>query len=165
MKRIILSGLLCLGMVLTGIAKDREPARDVNSGVIQSVVINANVTVVLTNFGDNEIRITGDDFLKQQVHLRRNGNKLVISANKRSSLLGKVVIYVPAAYVSRIFINSDAHVHSSGILQNPKLDVFINGACRIMIDNIGQLNFMGNRFFDCTYEGGNIWIGEERGVF
>ena len=134
--------------------------KEAKAKTIESIVINANVTVVLTNFADHGIRVTGDESMIRQIRIRQTGNKLVIDAPARKNFVKKIVIYVPATHLSQIQVNSAAHIHSSGILENPRLNIRINGTCKIRVANSGELNLTGNDFYEFKLEETDVWMGE-----
>jgi Putative auto-transporter adhesin, head GIN domain len=109
---------------------------------ISTLVVNADVTVVLVN--DNvTLEVDGRNSFKKLVILEKKGDTLVISSLKDKYLNDDVTIYVPANQLSNIQVNSKAHVRSLFALRIPKLDVTINGACDVSISNIGEVNVMG----------------------
>ncbi|HLG40165.1 MAG TPA: DUF2807 domain-containing protein [Chitinophagaceae bacterium] len=116
---------------------------------ITTLVINANVNVMLIDHDNAVLEAAGSNFSRRLVTLKKNGDTLVISSARKKDLYN-VTIYVPAARLRKIHINSDAHVQSLFALQIPKLDVIINGACKFNVSNIGDVNVSGteNYFFE-----------------
>ena len=106
---------------------------------ITTLVINADVTVVLVNNDQAMLEATGGKSFKKSITLEKTGDTLVINSDrKRDSYDG--TIYVPASQLRKIHINSKAHVRSLFALQIPRLDVVINGACELAVSNIGEVN-------------------------
>jgi hypothetical protein len=145
--------VLCLALLFasvshaSGIATD-EPVKKEGSGKISTLIINADVTVVLVDYDNAQLEIIGKDFLKKFVTFRNSGDTLFIGAAKTRELRYAGVIYVPASQLKNIRINSKAMVRSMYFLQIPKLNVVINGACRISISNVGELNCIGINDFE-----------------
>lgn len=106
---------------------------------ITTLVINADVTVVLVNNDEAMLETTGNKSFKKFVKLEKTGDTLVISA-KRNMDFYEGTIYVPASELRKIHINSKAHVQSLFSLQIPKLDVIVNGSCDFVVSNIGEVN-------------------------
>ena len=94
---------------------------------ITSLVINADVNIVLFNDGNKPVRMVGDAVFMEQVSFKQTGNTLVVNAIKNKNWKDKGVIYIPANSLTSIQINNDAVVKSSETLVIPMLDIEING--------------------------------------
>ena len=113
---------------------------------ITTLVINADVTVVLVNNNEAMLEATGGKSFRKFIRLEKNGDTLVINSNKTKNFYDGTV-YVPASELRRIQVNSNAHVRSLFALQIPNLDVIINGACDFAISNVGEVNVTGTENF------------------
>jgi hypothetical protein len=110
---------------------------------IRTLVINADVDVILVNNDEATLEATGNNPFKKYVRLWKTGDTLVIQAIKpKSNFEG--TIYVPATNIRKIHVNSKAHVRSLFALQIPNLDVVINGACDFSVSNIGEITITGS---------------------
>ncbi len=109
---------------------------------ITTLVINADVTVVLVNSDEAGLEATGGKAFKKFIRLQKTGDTLVINSEKNRDLYDGT-IYVPAGQLRTIHVNSKAHVRSLFALQIPTLDVIINGACDFAISNVGEVNVVG----------------------
>lgn len=171
MKKTILLSLAVLitvlfnhssGMDTGGSPSTPEPSR------ITTLIVNANVTVVLVNNYDAEIEVKGDDLFTKFVFLRKAGDTLVIGSTKFKNLKKNGVIYVPASQLRNIRINSEAYLRSLSALHVPKLDVIVNGACKFVISNMGELNVVGSDFYsveekrEIRFHGENGLVTRER---
>ena len=106
---------------------------------ITTLVINADVTVVLVDNNDASLEANGDKSFNKNIRLRKSGDTLLITSLRQRDFYAGT-IYVPANQLRKIHINSKAHVQSLFALQIPKLDVVINGACIFNVANIGDVN-------------------------
>ena len=113
---------------------------------ITTLVINADVTVMLVNDDEAMLEATGNKAFKKYIRLWKTGDTLVINAEKDKTFFDGT-IYVPASQLRKIQINSKARVRSLFALQIPNLDVVINGACTFSISNVGEVNFTGTENF------------------
>jgi len=109
---------------------------------IATLVINADVTIVLVNNDEAALEATGNKAFKKYIRLWKTGDTLVINANKDRNFLNGT-IYVPASALRKIQVNSKARVRSLFALQIPNLDVTINGACDFSISNVGEVTLAG----------------------
>jgi hypothetical protein len=106
---------------------------------ITTLVINANVTVVLIDNDNAILEAIGCNSFKKLVILQKSGDTLMISSGRKRDFY-EGTIYVPASQLRKVHINSKAHVRSLFALQIPKLDVIINSACEFTVTNIGDVN-------------------------
>ena len=146
-KTIILSSMLLLASI-AGFATN-EPVAD-KPFKLTTLIVDANVTVVLVNNDKALAEIPGGSAISKFVTMKKSGDTLVIGATKKRDLKGAGVIYVSANQLKNIQINSSATVRSLHSLQIPRLDVTINGTCDFAISNVGELNLKGTKFY--TYE-------------
>jgi len=106
---------------------------------ITTLVINADVTVVLVNSDKAMLEATGNNAFKQSIRLWKTGDTLLINSKKQKDFYDGT-IYVPASHIRRIQVNSNAHVRSLFALEIPNLEVIVNGACDLAVSNIGEVS-------------------------
>ncbi len=154
MKKTILltAALLFAAIFHDSFGKNPEPLTTGEPDRISTLVIDANVTVVLVSNEKAVLEMAGDRALTKYVTLKRLGDTLVISSEKSKDLTSSGYIYVPANQLREIRINGEANLQSLYFLRVPKLDVIINAVCKIDISSIGELNFIetANYTFDRT---------------
>lgn len=109
---------------------------------VSTLIVDADVTVVLVNNGKTVPEMVGNKSFSKHVALRISGDTLVISAPKSKSLQHAGVVYIPATHLRKIQINSEAHVKSLSYLRIAKLDVVVNGNCTFEVSNIGHVNLI-----------------------
>ncbi|MBC7826543.1 MAG: hypothetical protein H7122_02265 [Chitinophagaceae bacterium] len=117
-----------------------DPIKPDEPNGITTLVINADVTVVLVNNEKATLQAAGGKHFTQLVTLKKSGDTVVIGSTKNRNLKGSGIVYVPANQLRNIQVNSGANVRSLFPLRIPKLDVVVNGACTLAISNIGELN-------------------------
>jgi hypothetical protein len=151
MKRTIILSAMLLFAALLNYSSGKSnmlPLTTGEPGPVTTLIIDANVSVMLVNNDKALLKVTGKQSHADLITFSRNGDTLVIGCRKLKMLTGSVVVYVPASQLKKIRINSAAIVRSFNSLRVPKLDVLINGACDIAITNIGELNFVCTESFD-----------------
>jgi hypothetical protein len=114
---------------------------------IFTLIINADVTVVLVSNEQASLEISGDRKFMQLVSSKIAGDTLMITAAGNTYLMGRGTIYVPARHLRNIHINSGATVRSYASLQVPTLNVIVNGACTLAIANMGTVNIRDTKNF------------------
>jgi hypothetical protein len=121
---------------------DRPANAAFSRSYIKTLIINADVTVVLVNSDKISVEANGNTMFMDQVQVERSGDTVLINASKRKDYTGKGVIYVSATQLRNIRINSSANVKTLNVLQLPKLDVVINGDCKVAVSNTGVTNLI-----------------------
>lgn len=114
----------------------------VNSSRIETLIINANVTVVLVDDIAAQTNAVGSQKLTNLVEFKRTGDTLIIQSAKNRNLLSEGIVYVPASGLRKLHINSGAVVRSFYFLRLPTIDVVVNGPCVFAISNTGGLNLI-----------------------
>jgi hypothetical protein len=141
-KAIVLSVALLFATILNYSFAGQADKTPAPQDKITTLVINATVTVILVDNEKAQLEVTGRSLLSELVTFDHNSDTLVIGSTKKRDLTEAGVIYVPAAQLRNIRINSGATVRSLYVLNIPRLDVVINGACYLQVSNIGELNLI-----------------------
>jgi hypothetical protein len=162
MKKVFLLLTIALFAVsLPSLAESKGSLPGEISGVIKSVVVNADVTLVLVNDNERLVRMDGSESFMKNIRLRQNGTELIVDAVKKVNLKEKGVIYIYAGELTNIQVNSAAYVCSSGILELARLDIMINGNCKILIRNIGDLQLHASDYYEFQEETRRMLIRRE----
>lgn len=131
-------------------AKQIKEKNPLFEGQITTLIINADVSVVLVGSNQSSLEVVGGNDLQKNITFKQTGDTLVISSRKNKNLKNLGVIYVPAGMLRNILINSESQIRTLYTLHIPKLDVVINGVCDFDIANIGEVNLTSTEKY--TYE-------------
>lgn len=153
-KKLLIAALFVMSLLSSAYATPkplpvpsfREPLMD-----ITTLVINAHVTVVLVADNNQPVRMGGENVFLENVNLKQTGHKLVVEASKNRDLKNKGVIYIPAASLRYIEINSTAAVRTASSLTSPVLSIKVNGECKINIRTKGHLNIIEGPYHEVRY--------------
>jgi hypothetical protein len=152
MKRAFFLMILCLaGVTQPVFSTGHKNRRSDPPTAITSLIINANVAVVLVNDPNQAINMTGDSFFMEQVIFKQKGNRLIITAGKKRDWKTRGVIYIPAGGLEHIEINNAAKIRSTSILQMPTLKISVNGECELDILINGKIELTGNDSYEIDY--------------
>ena len=136
---------------LMSFANDHGPRRitkEFNTTPFTTMIVSGDVTVMLieSTLPDQALKVEGEEAWMKYLDIKQSGDTLRIDTH-RKNLKNRLVIYVPANYLSAIHVNSSAHISSLNVLRSPKIDVLINGACEFHIKSVGLVNIIeGDRF-------------------
>jgi Putative auto-transporter adhesin, head GIN domain len=153
-KNFVVTFVLMMSVVYSSFSAGLENplSKNPKEPAITSLVINADVNIVLFNDGNKPVRMAGDTVFMEQVSFKQTGNTLVVKAIKNKNWKNKGVIYIPANGLTSIQINNDAVVRSSETLVTPKLDIGINGSCKVSVFILGEVNIIKNDSYEIEYE-------------
>jgi Putative auto-transporter adhesin, head GIN domain len=141
-KPIVLSlVLLSISLLNYSVASDGHwPLSVEKLAGVNTLIVNANVTIVLVNNNSPVLEMVGNKSLSKNVSFEKTGNTLVISVANKKNLVGAGVIYISANEFRKIQINGNCNLRTLNTLQIPTLDVVFNGVCEFEIRNIGEVN-------------------------
>lgn len=154
-KNLVVTLVLMISVVYASFSAGLEKnplSNDPKELVITSLVINADVNIVLFNEADKPVYMIGDAVFMEQVSFKQTGNTLVVNAKKNKNWKTKGVVYVPAGNLASIQVNNDAYVKSTGTLIIPKLDIEINGSCKVSVFTWGEVNLIKNDSYEIEYD-------------
>lgn len=118
--------------------------------IITTLIINADVRVVLVNNDKAKPTMAGNDNMTKFVTVKKQGDTLLIASTKNRNFKEAGVIYIPASQLCEIQINSKAHVSSLYVLHVPTLNIVVNAECQFSISNIGEVSLRGTESY--TFE-------------
>jgi hypothetical protein len=121
-------------------AGSEDPISVPMTGHVSTLIINANVNVILVGNEKAGLQVVGNKKLANTLIIEKSGDTLRINSHKRKNLKDAGVIYIPASRLQKIQINGEANVESLYALRVPKLDVVINAVCKFSVANIGEVN-------------------------
>jgi hypothetical protein len=125
------------------------------NSAVTSVVVNDGVNLVLIDDETSDVFIEGRTGLVKSVDVRFENGELII--NSSSAVDEKpVAVFVSARYLNEIKINGKSIVGSYQILQNKRLNVLINGDCKLMIRTAGSVNVIATDEYAFTYRSKKI---------
>jgi hypothetical protein len=148
MKKTIVVSLALLFTAIFNYSSGMRTGEPLTTGEpdgITTLIINANVNVVLVDNDKATLEVAGENSLAKLVTFTKTGDTLVISSARNRNLKDAGTIFVPAGQLRKIHINREANVSSLYTLQISKLDVIINGICEFDIHTTGELNLIGTK--------------------
>lgn len=154
-KNLIVTFVLMMSVMYSSFSAglDKKPVSDDSKNpAITSLVVNADVNIVLINEGDKPVSMIGDAVFMEQVYYKQTGGRLVVNAIKNKNWKTRGTVYIAAGSLTSIRVNNDAYVKSSGALIIPKLDIEVNGSCKIAVFTWGEVNLIKNDSYEIEYD-------------
>ena len=129
-------GLLLGSFGLSAFAQKatHEPKHIQLQEIITSVSVNDDIDIVLTDSKANELLVDGNP---KAVSVFVNDGHLQLAKTQQTA--GVVKIYVPAAYVSKVFMNGTGELSSSAVLSGSRLKIVLAGESKIALRSTGNV--------------------------
>jgi len=99
-----------------------------------SLSIQDNITVILTEGKSDKIFIEGN---AKAVDARVSDGHLTLSAGSRFT--EDVKVYVPADFVSKVYMNAAGSLNSAATLSNSKIKIYLAAEARINVRSTGNV--------------------------
>jgi hypothetical protein len=125
-------------------AGDRSPAirKTLNlTGNFQSIRIDGNISVMLTNDPAGTVVLEGDQKSLQRARHKLQNNVLVISSPGNIFGCTKLTIYLSAIMLKDLQLNGDSDISSSEPLHSDTLHFSLNGNIDVRVKTMGKLSF------------------------
>lgn len=153
MKKTILPALVFITYFAGNARSSNTPALLISrNDAITSLVVNANVTVVLVTQPGQQVQIAGDKAVVGEISVSQDNGKLVIDGNRKKNYKRRIYVYVPAMQLQKIWINNAAFVRTLNTLRIPILKVLINGKCKIRLATLGKIDLVENDHYEMSYQ-------------
>jgi hypothetical protein len=153
MKKILFS-LAAAFIVAVGIAQTNSEG-NVSKKVLlaqnpASLVINGSISVVLLNGNTKEIWMEGSKEAIDGYSVKEKNATVEINDRAGKSRT-EALLYVPAQAINTLFINGASAVTSYETLLNQKIDVYVNGSCKVWVRTTGIIHVNAADGYDYTY--------------
>jgi len=113
------------------------------------LVVDDNITVVLTNKTGSEITVSGDR--SQVKKLRAVVKKGYLNIWQPGGDKGEMLtVYVPAMLLRHIIVNGGSQISTASTLDNNGLEVIVNGACKLDLRSKGTIDVNGSSDYEFT---------------
>jgi hypothetical protein len=103
-----------------------------------SLLIENNLSVILTESASPTIKIEGDARDVKKVGVFVTDGQLVLTY-AQPNLQPDVKLYVPAAFLTKVFMNGKAMLSSSAVLKNKKLKIYMAEEGQVNIRSVGSV--------------------------
>ena len=128
--------LLLTGVSLASFAQNQKPSSTLHfSESITSLNIDGDMTVVLVEGTSSDVVVDGDpkDIFAKQT----DGHLSLVGRIDRSVAYAKV--YVPAGFLSRVYVNGAAVLKSASTLSNRNLKIFMQAEGKVHVQSTGNV--------------------------
>ena len=115
------------------------------------MVVCNNVNVVLVDVASQQASIKGKAKWREAVKLEVKDGVLTVSSS-RSSSMKQATVYIPVQQLEGITVKGYSDIESKGTLHSQKLNIHIEGDCRVSVLNDGLVTVSNGPLHDFEYE-------------
>jgi len=119
-------------------------------GSFQDVLIDGDMSLILTNEPAGTLRIEGYEQDVNKVRWRVKNNKLIIDAGCKNNQ-NELAVHLSAARLVSMRINGDVDISSDGVIKSDELRISMNGKVTVKIRTTGNLSFDTPDYYDLLW--------------
>jgi hypothetical protein len=142
MKKQMLLVLMGLLAMYGGRAHEKDSTgkewHHVVTEAFHSMVVYDDIDVILVEDASSTISIQGRTKCAAAVKAEVKDGQLVLSACHHP-LRGRLLVQVTVQQLRTLTVRGASEIYSMGMLNSPRLDVHIEGACRVHVKNRGRV--------------------------
>jgi len=105
----------------------------------QTVRINGDISMVLTNEPAGTLVVEGNENDVNRIKYIVKNNELTIDAHRKNRL-DEITIYLSAATLKSMLVNGDGNISSIGIIKPADLHIWLNGNVDIKVKTTGKIS-------------------------
>lgn len=103
--------------------------------IFTNVTIDDDMTIVLTEGSSDKVTVEGD---AKALNATVADGRLYLSA-KNPRLADGIKVYVPAGFVSKVYMNGNGSLSSASVLANQKIKIYLASEAKIHVRSTGNV--------------------------
>jgi len=136
MKQKLFLSFVAVATAVLSASAQGEQTLTVNAGTLENIVISNDMHVVLMSAPVNEKSFSMSADAAELLYLRLSKNTLQISQGPKKAN----TVYLSVTNLKTLRVESNSQVETIGILNTPKVEVFIDGRSRAHLRTNGIVN-------------------------
>lgn len=137
-QKFILSIFAAAFSILSASANPEEKLA-VNAGTVENITVASDMNVVLIPVQNNDGKISLDPTASGKLNVKLSGNNLYLSLVRRPSGKEKTTVYLYVSNLKTITVENNSQVKTLGIINAPKIDVYIDGESTVHLRSNGEI--------------------------
>lgn len=140
MKQKFILSMMAIAFSVLSVSAQNEEKLVVNAGNTENITIANDMNIVLMPASETDRSISMDANAAEKLNMRVSNNSMTISQVKQSFSKEKLTVYLYVNNLKTITVEENTHVKTIGVLQTPKLDVFVDGKATVHLKTNGAIN-------------------------
>ena len=138
MKKKILFLVIAIVLVVLSVSAQNDDRLVVNAGNAGHIRIESNMNVILMPATGDQQSISLNEKASQELGLKLSGNSVTISVVGHS-INEKLTVYMYVSNLESITVENNTTVTTVGVLNTPRLDVFVDGGATAHLKTNGEV--------------------------
>jgi Putative auto-transporter adhesin, head GIN domain len=127
MKQKFILSIMAIAFSVLSVTAQSQEALVVNAGNTENITIATDMNVVLMPASEADRSISMDAKAAEKLNLRIANNSMTISPVKQSMSKDKFTVHIYVNNLKTLTVEDNSNVKTIGVLDTPKLDVFVDG--------------------------------------
>lgn len=119
--------MMAIAFSVLSVSAQNEEKLVVNAGNTEQISIASDMNVILMPGAETEQLISLDAKAAEKLNVTVSNNSMMISLVRRPSATEKLTVYLYVNKLKKITVEDNSTVTTVGVLQTPKLDVYVEG--------------------------------------
>jgi hypothetical protein len=139
MKQKLFLSIVAIAISVLSTSAQSEPSLTVNAGSLENIAVASDMHVILLSAPLNETEFSMSADAAEKLSLRLSDNTLQIAPGS-----GKVnTVYLYVTNLKTIRVESNSQVETIGMLNTPKVEVYVDGRSKVHLRTNGVINAHG----------------------
>ena len=127
MKQKFILSMMAIAFSVLSVTAHSQETLVVNAGNTENITIGTDMNVVLMPASEADRSISMDANAAEKLNLRIANNSMTISPVKQSMSKEKLTVHLYVNNLKTLTVEDNSNVKTIGVLDTPKLDVFVDG--------------------------------------
>lgn len=139
MKQQFILSIMAIAFSVLSVSAQNEETLVVNAGNTEHITIANDMNIVLMPASEGDHSISMDANAAEKLNLHLANNSMTISQVKPSLSNGKMTVHLYVNNLKTITVEDNSTVKTVGVLDTPKLDVFVDGKAKVHLKTNGAI--------------------------
>lgn len=139
MKQRFFLSFIAIAFSLLSASAQKEENLVVNTGNVEHISVANDMNIVLVPGANADKSISLDANAVQKLGLKLLNNSLTISSLRQPSGKEKLTVYLYVNNLKTLTVEKHTNVKTMGVLNTPKLDVFVDGEATVHLKTKGEI--------------------------
>lgn len=139
MKQKFILSIMAIAFSVLSVSAQHQETLVVNAGNTENITIATDMNVVLMPASEADRSISMDANAAEKLNLRISNNSMTISQVMQSLSKEKLTIHLYVNNLKTLTVENNSNVKTIGVLDTPKLDVFVDGKAIVHLKTNGAI--------------------------
>jgi len=139
MKQKFILSIMAIAISVLSVSAQNEEKLVVNAGNTEHINIANDMNIVLMPASEADRSISMDAKAAEKLNLRISNNSMTISPVKQSMSREKLTVHLYVNNLKTLTVEDNSTVNTVGVLDTPKLDVFVDGKAMAHLKTNGDI--------------------------